>query len=265
MYRSVASAVLIGTVSLAFPAIAQPVPQQTPAVVPATPNETPTQVTPARSPEGDSSTALAVTSGVDMVIASAYVWRGFVVVDDVTAQPNVWLKIGGITVASWMNVASTRPNGDHLTEHDLSIDYTASRGKVSLSAGYVNYIFPDLDRDRVSHEVYAGISHASYFAPSIRVYHDFYVGTGTYISFGASHTYSLPWRDAALTPSVALGYNHHQWIDVSTFSDLALGLKAKVPTPLPRVSLAPFVMWSRSLAGAQFPSRLVYGIGMSVQ
>lgn len=84
-------------------------------------------------------------------------------------------------------------------------------------------------------------------------------------SLAASHTYALPWRDAALTPSVALGYNHHQWIGASTFSDLTLGLKATLPTPLPHVSLAPFVTWSRSLATDHFPSRLLCGIGMSVQ
>lgn len=110
-----------------------------------------------------------------------------------------------------------------------------------------------------------GVGRVDTFAPALRVYHDVHVGSGTYVSLGASHTYALPWRDAALTPSVALGYNHRQWIDDSTFSDLALGLKARVPTPLPRVALTPFVTWSRSLATAHFPSRFVYGVGMSVQ
>lgn len=265
------AAAALAAASLAVPVCAQPVLQAaaaaalTTATTTDTPAPAPAPAAPAPGPEDRAPAGLEVASGLDMVVVSAYVWRGFVLVDDAALQPNAWLKVGNLTLTSWMNVASTCPNGDHLTEHDFTADYTIARGKTSFSAGYVNYLFPDLDTDRVSHEIYAGVAHASYFAPALRVYHDVHVGSGTYVSLAASHTYALPWRDAALTPSLALGYNHRQWIDDSTFSDLALGLKARVPTPLPRVALTPFVTWSRSLATAHFPSRFVYGVGMSVQ
>ena len=129
-----------------------------------TPAPAPAPAATAPGPEDRAATPLEVTSGLDLVVASAYVWRGFVLVDDAALQPNAWLKVGNLTLTSWMNVASTRPNGDHLTEHDFTADYTIARGKTSFSAGYINYLFPDLDTDRVSHEIYAGVAHASYFA-----------------------------------------------------------------------------------------------------
>lgn len=268
--------VLVGLGACTPPALGQPAAPVapaspvSPAASPATATTSDTPATPAgpcdsEAPDELAAPGLAVTAGIDLLATSAYVWRGFELTPDLNVQPNAWLKLGNLTLSSWINVASTRPNGDHLTEHDFTADYSVTRGRTTLSAGYINYLFPDLDTNRISHEVYAGLSHASYFAPSLRAYHDIHVGSGTYVSLGASHTYTLPGQQVALTPSLALGYNHRQWIDASTFSDLGLGLRATLPTPLPRVSIAPFVAYSRSLARAYFPSRFFYGLGVSLQ
>ncbi len=58
-----------------------------------------------------------------------------------------------------------------------------------------------------------------------------------------------------LMPSVTLGYNHKQWIDVSTFSDLSMGLRLTVPGPVKRLWLAPFINYSRSLDRAVIQSK----------
>ena len=130
-----------------------------------------------------------------------------------------------------MNVAREQLEGP-LTEHDLTVDYTkAISPKFSVSAGWINYVFPGLDSGSVTNEIYGGLSHASYFNPAVKVFVDFHEGEGTYFNFSASHTYALGSQGFAATPSFGLGYNHRQWIDDSTWSDANFGVKLMVPTP----------------------------------
>lgn len=206
-----------------------------------------------------------VTTGVDVMTTSAYVWRGFVPSDTPSVQPAPWIKLGPVTITSWANLASRGSVGTPVTEHDATIDYTEHRGAFALSVGYTNYYFPDATSDRVSHEFYAGVAHDSYFSPSVRVYRDVSVGRGTYASVSIAHSYEISHNRWTLTPNVTVGYNHHQWTDQSTWSDLAIGLKATLPTASSRVTLSPFVTYSHSLARDLFPSRLYGGILVSAK
>ena len=201
-----------------------------------------------------------VSAGVDVMATSAYVWRGFVPTAEPSLQPAPWLKIGPVTITSWANFASRGSLGTPITEHDATIDYTGHRGALALSVGYTNYFFPDASSDRVSHELYVGVAHDSYFSPSLRVFRDVSAGRGTYANASIAHGYTMANDQITLTPSVALGYNQHQWTDRSTWSDLALGLKATLPPVSARVSVSPFITYSRSLAPDLLPSRLFGGV-----
>lgn len=202
-----------------------------------------------------------LSAGVDFLSTSAYVWRGFVPGADRSLQTNGWMKFGQLTLSSWMNVESAHTK---VSEHDLTIDYSAARGSVTWSAGYINYVFPGAASDSVSHEVYAGLSHSSFLNPTVRIYQDLGAGSGTYVSAGASHGFLLPWQSLLVTPSVTLGYNHRQWIDASTFSDLTVGLKGVWTSPIRRITVSPFVNYSKSLSSGLFTSRLFWGLGVSV-
>lgn len=206
-----------------------------------------------------------VTAGVDLMATSAYVWRGFVPTSEPSLQPAPWVKIGPVTITSWANFASRGSLGTPVTEHDATIDYTGHRGAFALSVGYTNYFFPDASTDRVSHEFYAGVAHDSYFTPSVRVFHDVSAGGGTYANASIAHTYDVANGRVTLTPSVAIGYNHHQWTTQSTWSDLAIGVKASLPPVSARVAISPFLTYSRSLAADLLPSRLYGGVIVSVK
>jgi hypothetical protein len=214
------------------------------------------------APPAPATPRLQITAGTEFMATSAYVWRGFVPNASFSVQPNTWMKVGDVTVSSWMNVAREHVQNRPVTEHDLTVDYSKSRGNVTWSAGWINYAFPELTAGRYSNELYVGVAHASYFNPSLRVYQDVHEGTGTYVNAAVSHAYEV--ADFTLTPSVALGYNHHQWIDVSTFSDLNVGLRLTIPTPIKRLSVAPFVNHSRSL-DAVIPSRTFGGLALAVR
>jgi hypothetical protein len=205
-----------------------------------------------------------VTAGSEWMATNAYIWRGFVPNDSFSVQPNNWIKFGDVTVTSWMNIARRHVEGRPITEHDLTVDYSKARGAFTWSAGWINYTFPELEEGRYSNEVYVGLAHASYLNPSVRVYQDVHEGTGTYLNVAISHAYPLMRQDVSLTPSVALGYNHHQWIDVSTFSDLNIGLRLTLPTPVRRLSVAPFVNHSRSLDSSVIDSRTYGGLVLAV-
>jgi hypothetical protein len=192
--------------------------------------------------------SMTVSSGGQIDIMSKYLWRGFVLADAVSMQPTYWVKFGSsLTVSSWMNVAREQLEGP-LTEHDLTVDYTRSLGpKFSVSAGWINYVFPGLDSGSVTNEIYGGLSHASYLNPTVKVFVDFHEGKGTYVNFSASHTYAFGSQGFAATPSFGLGYNDKQWIDESTWSDANFGVKLTVPTPIKRLFITPAIYYSKAL------------------
>jgi hypothetical protein len=242
---------------------AQSVGAQTPVAAEQTPAAASTSEGQPTAPPAPATPRLQVTAGTEFMATSAYVWRGFVPNASFSVQPNTWVKVGDVTVSSWMNVAREHVQNRPVTEHDLTIDYSKTRGSVTWSAGWINYAFPELTVGRYSNELYVGVAHASYFNPSLRVYQDVHEGSGTYVNAAVNHAYEV--GDFTLTPSVALGYNHHQWIDVSTFSDLNVGLRLTVPTPFKRLSVAPFVNYSRSLETSVIPSRTFGGLAFSVR
>ena len=209
-----------------------------------------------------------VTAGTEFLASSSYVWRGFQPNGSFSVQPNTWVKIDNLTVSSWMNIARRHVEHRPITEHDLTVDYSATRGAFTWSAGWINYVFPEVQDGqpgRYSNELYAGFSHSSYLNPSFRVYQDVHEGSGTYVNFGVSHTYPVISSKVTLMPSVALGYNHKQWIDTSTFSDLNMGLRLTVPGPVKRLWLAPFVNYSRSLDRAVLESKTYGGLSVAVR
>lgn len=204
-----------------------------------------------------------VSVGTEIVSTSAYIWRGFIPTDAFSVQPNTWVKFGNLTLSSWSNMAGQSVGG-LLTEHDLTVDYSQAVGRFTVTGGWINYVFPPAETGRHSNEIYGGLSHASYLNPTVRVYQDVHEGSGTYVNFAVSHEFEAA-GGLKVTPSAALGYNHHQWVDASTFSDASFGLKVKVPTPVKHLAVAPFVTYSRSLAQDHFPSRLYGGFGIVIQ
>jgi hypothetical protein len=205
-----------------------------------------------------------ITAGADVEVTSDYVWHGFLVNPTASVQPNLWLKIGSLTISSWMNASRVGPRGQSLTEHDLTIDLTREAGPWTISAGWTNYAFVDLAEGRYSNELYVGATHDSYVQPTVQVSADVHQGSGTYLSVGASHDYALWREDVTLSPRLTVGYNHYQWIAVSSMSDAALGLELSVPMMNGRVILAPSVTYSRSLNAELFEHRTYAGVRVSV-
>jgi hypothetical protein len=210
----------------------------------------------------DESAGPAVSAGTSLMFTSAYVWRGFQPTEGPAIQPSLWVTCGDMTVTSWMNVIASGGPGA-LNEHDLTIDYTRATGLWKFSVGYTNYFFPTASEGRFSDEFYGAATWSGPLHPVVRVSTDVGEGSGTYVSVGVSHTVTL--GRLAATPSATLGYNHGQWVDGSGLSDLLLGVQVALPPIARRLSIAPFVSYSKSLRDEWFPSRAFAGATITIQ
>lgn len=93
---------------------------------------------------GGMALAADVTTSAD--VNSAYVWRGITFNDGVVVQPSVNVAAGGFGLNVWGNVDvedydDTLDAGE-FSEVDITMSYSHTFGPLSLSAGYIEYLFP---------------------------------------------------------------------------------------------------------------------------
>ena len=99
--------------------------------------------------------------------------------------------------------------------------------------------------------------------PFVRVYHDVKLGDGTYVGVGVSQAFPLGGSKWSATPAVTLGYNNHQWVAGSGWSDLSLGVTLALP-PGTHLDVAGSFNYSKSLHAEWFPSRAYVGVTVTV-
>jgi hypothetical protein len=218
----------------------------------------------AQSTQADSQPARppAISVGASATVVSAFVWRGWVIADGVCLQPSAWIKARGLTATAWVNLWP-HDEGHTFTEHDFTLDYTRSVGPLQLSAGYINYFFASFDVNRWTNELYVGATVPGPLNPSLRVYQDVHQGTGTYVNLGVSHSVTIGSKGLSITPSAALGYNNHQWVEGSGWSDLSVGVLAAFPLNT-HLDVSANVNYSRSLNTDWFPSKAWGGLTLAV-
>lgn len=199
----------------------------------------------------------AVRVEASVTASSAYVWRGLTIGNRPVVQPGVSISAGGLSIASWGNVwhaAGMRT----FSEHDLTVEYGRSIGPLAVSAGWTNYYFRDLAADSHSNELYARVGVERFLNPSVAVYHDFQIGSGTYVALGVEQALTAigPFE---LSAAASLGYNDRNWAEVSGLSDVTASVRADWQLT-PHLRVAPVVTGSRALKEAVGLSRVVWGI-----
>jgi len=211
----------------------------------------------AQSPESPWSFSL------DTTFVSQYLWRGFVVNSSPALQPNISLGYGGFSVSSWSNVANSIEGwGQNWMEHDLTLDYSHSFGKVGVSGGYIWYLFPGIKENpgRDSHEFYLGTSVDTLLSPSFTYYRDFDEGDGDYFYGSIGHSVDLV-KGATLNLGSGAGLNHKQWIDITTVSNWDINVSVDIPWG--KVTFSPFFT---QMIGNEtlFGKHNMFGVNMSV-
>jgi hypothetical protein len=156
------------------------------------------------------------TWGADVDLVSKYVWRGFVLNDNVSIQPNVWGSAYGFTVSAWFQLA-TEKLSDQLPgefdedtgtveEFDLTVSYARDFGKFSLEGGLLRYMYPGIDGVDPSNELFLTVGYDYWLAPSVGVYRDLDVES-TYFELGIGPEFEVAPK-LTLNPGVVLGIYH---------------------------------------------------------
>jgi hypothetical protein len=132
-------------------------------------------------------------------------------------QPAASITYKGFAFDFWSNWDLTEE--EEFTEIDFTWSYSQDLGfafpgedpldKVGLAGGYTLYVFPHLDEDEISNEIFFGTSLDILLQPSYTGYWDFDEGDGWYHEWGIGHTFDF---DPVLVDAgVSLGLNTGQW------------------------------------------------------
>lgn len=152
--------------------------------------------------------------GADATLAvdfnSAYVWRGLTLNDGFVAQPSLDVSHKGFGVNIWGNYDfddydDTVEDND-FQEVDLTVYYGTTFGKVDVSAGLINYLFPSSGAAATT-EIYAGIGVLIYDGLSVglTVYFDVDEADGIYTNLGLSYALDLT-ESLGLETGVSIAY-----------------------------------------------------------
>ena len=180
---------------------------------------------------------------IDNNFTSKYIWRGQNLANTASMQPGFTYSYKGLSLSSWSNFAHTAIGdsgvlGNHWTEHDFTADYGFNPSeKVSVNFGYINYAFPHLTEGRYTNEIYGSVGFDTILQPTFAVYGDMHNGDGMYYNFGIGHGVDMG-KGVALNLSASVGVSQKQWIDITTVSDVVLGVSVDIP--LGMVTFSPF-------------------------
>ena len=148
-------------------------------------------------------------ASVDLM--SNYVWRGIKVSNSWVVQPSVGIGYGDFAANIWGNydsdVAEATSKGDtghgEMTEVDVTLSYTKTIDKLTLTGGYIYYAF---DGFNDTQEFFVTAAYDTLLSPALTVYYDYDEGNGAFIIASIGHTFKLP-KDMGLKLGALVSYN----------------------------------------------------------
>ena len=144
-------------------------------------------------------------------VMSNYVWRGIKVSNSFVVQPSIGIGYGDFAANFWGNydsdVAEWTSNGQtghgEMTEVDLTLSYTKTIDKFTLTGGYIYYSFEGFNDTQ---EFFVTVAYDTLLSPSLTVYYDYDEGNGAFIIASIGHTFKLP-KDMSLKLGALASYN----------------------------------------------------------
>ena len=186
-----------------------------------------------------------ISGQVDLV--SRTIWRGFDLLPDNHAaiQPSLTIDLGksGFSLNVWSSFAlAQRGMFKYSDEIDLTIEYAFRMPEGwALSAGFIHYGYWFAEdfkfKAHASQEAYASVARTDLpLSPTLSIYYDFNLGSGLYITLGASHEWQVN-EKLGMEVGGLIGFNSRQYIDKTGFSDI--DLFARLPLRLGGLTLTP--------------------------
>lgn len=192
-------------------------------------------------------------------VMSNYVWRGQKLSNSWVVQPSVGINYGAFGINIWSNYDSDRTevtSGDSsghgkITETDITLTYTHSIDKLTLTGGYIYYA---LEGAKDTQELYISASYDTLLSPSITVYYDYDEGKGAFIIAGIGHTFPVS-KDIGIKLGATASYNIRNKVmgfdgDGKRFTNLYNAeLSASMAIPVYKnISLTPKIAYSFPLS-----------------
>ncbi len=196
---------------------------------------------------------------VSMDVMSNYVWRGQKLSNSWVLQPSVGINYGAFGANIWANYDSDRAeitSGDssghgEFTETDITLTYTHSIDKLTITAGYIYYA---LDGANDTQELFISASYDTILSPSLTIYYDYDEGNGAFIVLGIGHTLNIT-KDISTKLGASASYNIRNKVmgfdsNGKRFSNLYNAeLSAAVTIPLYKdISLTPKIAYSMPIS-----------------
>ncbi len=192
-------------------------------------------------------------------VMSNYVWRGQKLSNSWVLQPSVGINYGAFGANIWSNYDSDRKeatSGDEsghgkITETDITMTYTHSIDKLTLTGGYIYYA---LEGANDTQEFFVSASYDMFMNPSLSVYYDYDEGNGAFIVAGIGHTFPVA-ENIGIKLGATASYNIRNKVmgfdgngkRFSNFYNAELSASVSVPV-YKNVSITPKIVYSMPLS-----------------
>lgn len=154
-----------------------------------------------------------VTGSVSLGAYTRYIFRGYELSSDsVVIQPSVTVSYKGFSVNYWGNIDSNetatqsfvpdRPGKKSFNESDLTLSYTYTIDKLSLTGGYIYY---GTKYTKETEEVFLSASYDIISKPTLTIYRDISTYPGTYVNLSFSHSFEV-YKDITFDLAASFGY-----------------------------------------------------------
>lgn len=171
-------------------------------------------------------------------IMSNYVWRGQKLSNSWVIQPSAGINYGVFGMNIWANYDSDSKidEGDghgEFNETDITLNYTRSIDKLTLTAGYIYYA---LNSANDTQEVYLSAGYNTMLAPALTLYYDFDEGNGAFLVASVAHAFEVM-KDISLNLGASASYNINNKVmgfdkdgdDFSNFYNAEISSSAEIP------------------------------------
>jgi len=176
-----------------------------------------TKTTEAKSSE--TSQEEKVTGNASMAVLNRYIFRGYEIgKSGLVFQPSFSASYKGFSATLWGNIDTNQRNTTTAAfnsreegkkgwdETDLTLSYTYSLKKLSLTGGYIYY---NLKYAEDTEEFFITFAYDIFTKPTLSIYQDVNAYPGTYVNLSFSH--SLPvYKEVTLDLGASFGYESGQ-------------------------------------------------------
>jgi hypothetical protein len=158
-----------------------------------------------------------VTGTASVTVLNRYIFRGYQIgKSGLVIQPSLSASYKGFSATYWGNIDTNQRNTTSavfadeghkgFNEADLTLSYTYTVEKFSLTGGYIYY---DLRYANSTEEFFVTLAYDMLTKPTFSMYQDINAYPGTYMNLSFAHSFSLP-KDITVDLGASFGYEAGQ-------------------------------------------------------